>query len=93
MLKASITFNTDGLKRSLSEFVRELADDIQATAKKNTPIKTGNARRNWDKQVTDKRAVINNKVPYIQRLEAGASRQAPQGILKPTLTQIKGKYK
>lgn len=93
MLRASITFNTSGLKQNLREFIRELADDIEATAKKNTPVKTGNARRNWKKQVTDTRAVINNQVPYIGRLEAGASRQAPQGILKPTLTQIKGKYK
>jgi HK97 gp10 family phage protein len=93
MLKASVTFNPSGLARTLKEFVQVLADDIEATAKKNTPIKTGNARRNWTKQVTETKAVIKNKVPYIERLEAGASRQAPQGILKPTLTQIKGKYK
>ena len=93
MLKASVTFNPDGLKRSLREFIKDLADEIEIAAKKNTPIKSGNARRNWTKQVTDKRATIENKVPYIGRLEAGASKQAPNGILKPTLTQIKGKYK
>jgi hypothetical protein len=89
----NIAFNDSDLKRTLREFVKEVADEAFKTAKSNTPIKTGNARRNWTRSVTAKDAVIQNRVPYIERLEAGASRQAPKGILKPTLTEIKGKYK
>jgi len=89
----SIAFSDSDLKRTLREFVKEVADEAFKKAKSNTPIKTGNARRNWTKSVTAKDAVIQNRVPYIERLEAGASRQAPKGILKPTLTEIKGKYK
>lgn len=77
----------------LSTFVAELAKDVETEARAHTPIKTGNARRNWTKNVTNKSFDVKNQVPYIERLEAGASRQAPKGILGPTLTAIKGKYK
>ena len=92
-MNVSITFDSNALKRDLASFVKELAEDVYKDAKANTPIRTGNARRNWTKTVTNTGAVIQNKVPYIERLEAGASRQAPKGIIRPTLTQIKGKYK
>lgn len=92
-MEISITFDANALKKDLATFVKDLAEDVYQDAKANTPIRTGNARRNWTKKVTDTSAVIQNKVPYIERLEAGASRQAPKGIIRPTLTQIKGKYK
>jgi hypothetical protein len=91
-MQISIAFRGD-LKTELAGFIKELANDVIDTAQKNTPVRSGNARRNWTKQVTSNSAVIQNKVPYIERLEAGASRQAPKGILGPTLTTIKGKYK
>lgn len=93
MFKISVTYDSNDLQRDLGEFIKTLASDIEQEARKNTPIKTGNARRNWNKSVTSESAVIQNKVPYIERLEAGASKQAPKGILGPTLTAIKGKYK
>jgi hypothetical protein len=80
-------------KKTLSTFVAQLATDVETEIKKNTPIKTGNARRNWQKTVGSKTFDVTNKVPYIERLEAGASRQAPKGMIGPTLITIKGKYK
>jgi hypothetical protein len=88
----SITFRGD-FQKELSGFIAGLAEDVFQDAKANTPIRSGNARRNWTKAVSKDRAVIENKVPYIERLEAGYSKQAPRGIIGPTLTQIKGKYK
>jgi hypothetical protein len=43
------------------------------------------------KQKEEDGYAVVNRVPYIERLEAGASRQAPKGIIGPTLTQIKGR--
>jgi hypothetical protein len=79
------------LNRSLKQTLAELADEVLVDARANTPIKSGNARRNWTKKVTNDNFEVQNKVPYIERLEAGASRQAPKGIIGPTLAQIKGK--
>lgn len=82
-----------GLSRDLERFVEELATDILQTAKSKTPVKSGNARKNWTKDSKAPGANVRNQVPYIERLEAGASKQAPRGIIGPTLSQIKGKYK
>jgi hypothetical protein len=79
------------LNRSLKQTLAELADEVLVDARANTPIRSGNARRNWTKKVTNDNFEVQNKVPYIERLEAGASRQAPKGIIGPTLAQIKGK--
>jgi HK97 gp10 family phage protein len=79
------------IERLLPQEIAKLADEVYVDARANTPVKTGNARRNWTKKVTDKNFEVTNKVPYIERLEAGASKQAPKGIIGPTLSQIKGK--
>jgi hypothetical protein len=91
-MKISVT--TQGnFRNEITVFVKGLAQDTFDTVRVNTPIKSGNARRNWTKDVSSNTFNVSNKVPYIERLEAGASRQAPKGIIGPTLTTIKGKYK
>ena len=84
---------TKDLDRSLSDAVKKLSELTLQEAKSHTPIRSGNARRNWAKTSTKDSFKVENKVPYIERLEAGASRQAPKGIIGPTLTAIKGKAK
>jgi HK97 gp10 family phage protein len=81
------------LDTTLAKFVSDLGKEVLVNAKANTPVRSGNARRNWSKTDTKSGFRVTNNVPYIERLEAGASRQAPKGILGPTLTQVKGKYK
>ena len=92
-MQISVTFDRRSLEKDLGKFVAKLAQDTFDTARKVTPIRTGNARSKWTKSAGKDNFVVQNQVPYIERLEAGASRQAPTGIIGPTLTQIKGKYK
>ena len=94
MLKISLTGLSSvdrELKESLRLTVQRLADEVFLDAKEVTPVKTGNARRNWTKKVTGDNFTVENRVPYIERLEAGASKQAPKGIIGPTLSRVKGK--
>lgn len=64
--------------------LREQLDDLPAAAHaeflKNTPKRSGNARRNTQLQ--------GNKIvadyAYSQRLDEGYSSQAPQGMTQPT---------
>lgn len=51
----------------------------------HTPIRTGNARRN----TVLKKDTIVGAYPYAQRLDEGYSRQAPDGMSKPTEAYIK----
>lgn len=52
---------------------------------KNTPIRSGNARRNTKKQGK----TINADYPYAQRLEEGYSKQAPNGMTEPTYEEVR----
>ena len=81
------------LEKSLSRLVKQIADDVYATAKTKTPVRSGRAKNAWTEATSKNNFRVENRVPYIDRLEAGASRQAPKGIIGPTLTTIKGKYK
>ncbi len=93
MLKATLSYDSRDLERSLSKFVAEVADAVEQAAKKSTPVRSGRARAGWTKSVDQDQFTVENRVPYIGKLEAGASRQAPRGIIGPTLTTVKGKYK
>ena len=81
------------IESEATRLIKSVADETFTDIIPNTPIRSGNARRNWSETVTPKAFQIKNSVPYIERLEAGYSKQAPKGIVGPTLTQLKGKYK
>ena len=83
--------------------VQQVADEVYATVTNRrgspnasgriTPEKTGYTRGQWNQKVKKNDFEVSNRVPWINKLEAGASRQAPKGIIGPTLTQLKGKIK
>lgn len=50
-----------------------------------TPVRSGNARR----RTSLKGNIIDANYPYAQRLDDGWSRQAPRGMVKPTIAFIK----
>ena len=52
-----------------------------------TPIDRGRARRGWKLQRAGEKYVVENKVPYINVLEEGHSKQAPNGMIKPAIRQ------
>jgi hypothetical protein len=86
------------LKKTLQMTIKQVSNEVLATvtnkrARKITPVKTGYTKGQWKEKVKSNDFEVSNKVPWIERLEAGASRQAPRGIIGPTLTQLKGKIK
>lgn len=96
MFKTSLTGAdqiAQSMRKELDSLVTQVGNEVLTIAKKETPVKSGNARSHWTKQDQASSFTVENRVPYIERLEAGSSRQAPRGMVMPTLTQIKGKYK
>lgn len=79
------------LKRTLEDTVKEVTRETYKAARNSTPVRTGNAKSKW--QQRPRQGIVENRVPYIERLEAGASKQAPKGIIGPTLTQVKRKFR
>lgn len=89
--------NVSGIQRDISraliKTVQEVATQTKNAAVSSTPVRSGNARRNWTKDTTARDFVVENRVPYIERLEQGSSKQAPRGIIGPTLDKVGKKYR
>ena len=77
----NITSSLKNMQRKISNLPKEAFTEFV----KDTPIRTGNARR--------KTKLSGNKIiagyDYAQKLDEGFSRQAPDGMTKPTEEFIK----
>jgi hypothetical protein len=77
------------------DFLERVADTITEEAPKFTPKRTGRAAAGWEKKMSKDSFEVVNNVPYVGYLEKPyvKSKQAPRGIIGPTLTSVKGKLK
>ena len=84
----SLKIGVDKISTSVKKKIAQL-DAVPAQAytffKAHTPIKTGNARS----RTTLKKDTIVAAYPYAQQLDDGRSRQAPDGMTKPTEAFVK----
>lgn len=84
-----LTVDIAGVQADIDRKWQGIVGVSLAILKLATPIDTGNARLNWVVDPSgDYRAVIVNRVDYIEELEAGRSSQAPDGITGPALPLI-----
>lgn len=90
----------DSLEDKLGSAVSRLGRDLFATVKSKTPVDTGRARAGWRNSMSKDTFTISNNVPYVPILDKGrhmtprgmrGSKQAPRGIIGPSLTEIKRK--
>jgi hypothetical protein len=93
----------DELRSEIKLLATEVFSVVTRQAKPGqggTPVKTGQALAGWKKSVQPDNFTIENAVPYIEVLDKGrhmtnrgmrGSKQAPKGIIGPSLNQIKGK--
>jgi hypothetical protein len=82
-----VNIGTNKISPSLKNKVKLLdavPDQAYTFFKAHTPIKTGNARS----RTVLKKDTIIAAYPYAQRLDDGYSRQAPDGMSKPTEAYI-----
>lgn len=63
----------------------KMANDAYLIFYKNTPVRSGNARRNTNL----KRDEIQANYPYATRLDEGYSKQSPKGMTDPTIKWLK----
>ena len=78
-----------GIEQKISRLGQAIAQDTLTLVKRFTPIKEGRARRGWRLQRGPKTNKITNNVPYIGLLERGRSKQAPGGMVRPTIAGIR----
>jgi hypothetical protein len=56
---------------------------------KNTPVRSGNARRNTELRQDE----IQARYPYATRLDEGYSKQSPKGMVDPTIKWLQNYVK
>jgi len=79
-MNVQITNNIKPLLEKQKKAIAKLPDEAYKVFVKETPVRSGNARRNTKL----KKNVINANYPYAQRLDEGYSKQSPEGMVKPT---------
>lgn len=86
-MKFSITSNTKQVENMLDD-LEDLSRDVMKPAFKfyrnETPVRSGNARN----KTKLRRNTIKSGYPYAGRLDEGWSKQAPDGMTKPTIEEI-----
>lgn len=75
-IQNNITSDIKAIQQKLDKLPQEAYKEFV----KNTPIRTGNARR----KTKLSKDTIEAKYPYAQKLDEGYSSQSPDGMTKPT---------
>lgn len=86
------------LRAEIGHDFDKYADAFLRNIRALTPIDTGKARRGWKKTyrkqyekggVQKQYTVVENAVPYVQFLEQGHSKQAPDGMIDPAIKRTR----
>ena len=90
----------NSIKQQVMSETARLAQQVFTEVRKNTPVDTGRAKQGWRKRVDRETFEVSNAVPYVPILDKGrhmtprgmrGSKQAPRGIIGPSLDNIKRK--
>jgi len=90
-----ITLNVKGVQKVSSNIAKiqrkldKVPDEAHKVFVANTPVRSGNARRNTKLQKDS----IKANYPYAKRLNEGWSKQSPKGMVEPTLQFIRKRIK
>lgn len=81
---------TENARRKVAQYKKELSPNNLAKVaynyfKQETPVKSGNARS----KTSLSGDTIYAQYPYAKRLDEGWSRQAPNGMVKPTVEYLR----
>lgn len=88
-----VNFNLEPKRQALENQIRaveRLPERALEYFRAQTPMKTGNARRNTNLENGD---TIHADYAYAQRLDEGWSQQAPLGMTKPTERWVRQQFK
>jgi hypothetical protein len=85
------------LEQEVKRFQGLVSDTFKSEVVLRTPIDKGRARSGWQQRQEGTTQVIENRVPYIEQLERGRSKQASNGFVKQAMTatiiKTKGRIK
>lgn len=86
------------IKEEARTLLRRAATDLKRGVIDKTPVDTGHARDSWEDNRSPRSLDIGdqyrltNDSGYAIPLEYGTSQQAPNGMVRDTLTEVKARY-
>jgi hypothetical protein len=90
MITFKVSNKIPGILKNVKRELDKLPKEALKVFVQNTPIRTGNARRNTKLKGKN---VIHARYNYATRLDEGYSKQSPEGMVKPTEEFIKQRLK
>ena len=83
------------LEKRVTNSRNEISSTLYTELKKNTPVKTGHAKRNWklDQNVNENLDVITNSATYLKYLNDGTAEIRPRRFIEKSVKDTKRKEK
>ena len=88
-----VIFNAERFKKNVNGVVEAATEGISNAVfedvKKRSPVRSGLFKKSWQKSGSKLKYRISNPQPYAGALEKGRSKQAPKGVMRPAIENIK----
>ena len=83
------------LEKRVSNSRNEISSTLYTELKKNTPVKSGRAKRNWklDQNVNENLDVITNSATYLKYVNDGTAEIRPRRFIEKSVKDTKRKEK
>lgn len=92
-IKLTVTVNNN-IKPNIQKIrqkLNNLPDEAYKVFVSETPVRSGNARRNTKLKKSSKQIQAN--YPYAKKLDEGHSKQSPDGMVQPTVEFIRKRFR
>lgn len=84
----SVRITMKKIRKDVETELFAFGDELLQNVKTQTPYREGKARRGWNSRRSKQKVTLENRVPYIERLENNYSKQTKgRGIMKPAIRQ------
>lgn len=87
-LVSNLGLEADLTEQLIDDVHVKMGLDLQAGLMLATPVDTGEARNGWHSDTQGRQTVVENRVPYINRLNEGWSKQAPAGFVENVIDDV-----
>jgi len=79
---------TKALTKGVEGQIQKTSEEVLKEVKRRSPVRSGQFKRSWRMSGSGTKRTISNPQSYGHALEHGKSRQAPSGIVGPTIRKI-----
>lgn len=90
-LNVKVSNKISPILKKQADAIKKIPNEAYKVFVSETPVRSGNARRNTRQTKSGKEIVAN--YPYAKRLDEGYSKQSPDGMIKPTVEYVINRFR